>query len=110
MTPGLVGLAVATDYTILLISSFILGFFLLGAGAPIGFQYSAEVSFPAAVSTSQGLILLAGQISGILFILGMNKIGMIASLYIYILFAVIGVIICLLLKESPMIQSARDLE
>jgi len=110
MTPGLVGLAVATDYTILLISSFILGFFLLGAGAPIGFQYSAEVSFPAPESTSQGLILLAGQISGILFILGMNKIGMIASLYIYILFAVIGVIICLLLKESPMMQSAGDLE
>ncbi len=107
MIPGIVGLAVATDYTLLLISSFILGFFLLGAGAPIGFQYSAEVSFPAPESTSQGLILLAGQISGILFIIGMNKIGMIASLYIYIGFAVIAVIICLLLRESPMIKTAR---
>ncbi|MGD8836283.1 MAG: MFS transporter, partial [Desulfobacteraceae bacterium] len=73
--PGLVGLTFANHYLPLLTASFVMGFFLLGAGAPIGFQYSAEVTRPAPESTSQGLLLLLGQLSGIVFILGMNAIG-----------------------------------
>ena len=105
MTPGLIGLTVATGYITLLVSSFVLGFFLLGSCAPIGFQFCAEVSFPAPESTSQGLILLAGQISGIIFIFGMNRIGMIPSMFIFIGFSIIGIIISAMLKESPMIQA-----
>ncbi len=105
MLPGLIGLAVSTNYMILLISSFVFGFFLLGAGAPIGFQYSAEVSHPAPESTSQGLILLAGQISGIIFIVGMNKLGMIPSMKIFVGLSLLLVILGLIVKESPMIQT-----
>ncbi len=105
MTPGLVGLALLNGYIPLLISSFVLGFFLLGAGAPVGFQYSAEVTYPAPESTSQGLLLFAGQISGILFIVGMNSFGMIFSLMIFIIFALINIVISLLIKESEMIQT-----
>ena len=92
MTPGLIGLTVATGYIPLLVSSFVLGFFLLGACAPVGFQFCAEVSFPAPESTSQGLLLLAGQISGILFIIGMNRFGMIPFLIIFLVnFKVISI-------------------
>jgi MFS family permease len=103
--PGLIGFTVATGYVTLLVSSFILGFFLLGACAPVGFQYSAEVSFPAPESTSQGVLLLVGQISGIIFIFGMNRMGMIPFLVVFIGFSIVGIILSAMLKESPMIQT-----
>ncbi|MGZ5384882.1 MAG: MFS transporter, partial [Acidimicrobiia bacterium] len=71
MAPGLIGLAFAPSYPLLLLSSFVFGFFMMSA-YPLGFQYSAEISYPAPESTSQGIIMMAGQISGILFILGMD--------------------------------------
>ncbi len=70
-TAGLAGLTYATTYAVLLVFSFLFGFFLLSAG-PIGFQYGAEMTYPAPEGTSNGLLLLMGQISGILFILGMD--------------------------------------
>ena len=69
--PGLLGITFATSYWLLLVSSFVLGAFLLSSG-PIGFQYGAELTVPAPEGTSNGLLLLAGQVSGILFILGMD--------------------------------------
>ncbi len=104
--PGIIGLTFFTDYSLLLVSSFIFGFFLLGAGAPVGFQYCAEITYPAPESTSQGVILLAGQISGILFIIGMNIIGMIPSMMIFIGLVIVNVIISFLIKESEMIQES----
>jgi len=70
-TAGLIGVTYASTYSLLLISSFIFGFFLLSAG-PIGFQYGAEITYPAPEGTSNGLLLLMGQISGIIFILAMD--------------------------------------
>jgi MFS family permease len=70
-TLGLIGLTYVTHPVWLLISSFIFGFFLLSAG-PLGFQYGAEITYPAPEGTSNGLLLLMGQISGILFILALD--------------------------------------
>jgi len=106
MTPGLVGLTIFNDYVPLLFSSFVFGFFLLGAGAPVGFQYAAEVSSPSPESTSQGLLLLVGQISGILFIIGMNLFGMIPSMFVFILLALVTVFISSILNESPLIHNS----
>jgi len=72
-TLGLVGITFASIYWLLLVSAFIFGFFLLSAG-PVGFQYAAEVTYPTPEGTSNGLLLLMGQISGIVFILGMDII------------------------------------
>ncbi len=79
MVPGIGGLAFAEalastaagSYTMALAASFILGFFVMSAG-PIGFQYAADVSRPVQEATSQWLLLLAGQITGILFVGGMS--------------------------------------
>lgn len=60
--PGLIGLTYATSFWLLLVSGFILGFFLIST-APIGMQYAAEVSQPTPEGTSNGLIQLFGQAS-----------------------------------------------
>jgi Na+/melibiose symporter-like transporter len=107
MTPGLAGLALFNDYTLLLISSFILGFFLLGAGAPVGFQYCTEITCPAPESISQGLLLFAGQISGILFILFMNIAGTANALLVFFVLALINLGLSMALKESRIMLNAR---
>jgi FLVCR family MFS transporter 7 len=101
MIPGLVGLAWARDFTALVIASAMLGFFLLGGGAPIGFQYAAEISHPAPESTSQGLLLMVGQASGIALIIGMNKLGMLPSLWIFVGIGVAILMLTFALRESP---------
>ena len=70
-TLGLTGITFATSYWQLLASGMGLGFFLLSSG-PIGFQYGAEITYPASEGTSNGMLLLMGQISGIAFIFGMD--------------------------------------
>ena len=60
--PGLAGLAFATSYTILLISAFALGFFLVSI-LPVGMQYAAEITIPTPEGTSNSLIQLFGQAS-----------------------------------------------
>ncbi|HOO72807.1 MAG TPA: MFS transporter [Spirochaetota bacterium] len=102
MIPGVAGLAYATDYTTVLISSAIMGFFLLGAGAPVGFQYGAEVSYPSPESITQGLILLTGQISGIIFILIVNSAGIAAFMTASVVLSLGALAISLILRESPL--------
>jgi MFS family permease len=104
-TLGLVGITFATSYWLLLASAFALGFFLLAAG-PIGFQYGAEVTYPAPEGTSNGLLLVMGQIAGIVFILAMDMFkspetgSMSLSLVILIGLMLLGLLLCTRLRES----------
>jgi sugar phosphate permease len=107
MIPGLVGMTLVGSYGLMLASAAVMGFFLLGGAGPVGFQYAAEVSFPAPESLSQGIILLAGQVSGILFVVGMNIAGMTQFMVVFIFLAGINVFLASRLKESPMILSAQ---
>lgn len=68
---GLMGITWAHGFGLLAASALVLGFFLLSAG-PIGFQYGAELTTPIPEGTSNGLLLLVGQVSGILFIFAMD--------------------------------------
>jgi cyanate permease len=70
-TLGLAGITFATNYPLLLLSGTVFGFFLLSSG-PIGFQYGAEVTYPVSEGTSNGFLLMMGQVSGIAFIFGMD--------------------------------------
>ncbi|HMK08608.1 MAG TPA: MFS transporter [Anaerolineales bacterium] len=70
--PGLAGVAFARTPAGLDAAAFLFGFFLLSSG-PIGFQYGAEIGRPTPEGTSNGLLLLMGQISGILFIFAMDS-------------------------------------
>ena len=106
--PGLLGVTFATSYGLLLASAFVLGAFLLSSG-PLGFQYGAEVTFPAPEGTSNGLLLLAGQISGIAFILGMDALksassgSMTVSLVILTGLMAVALLLATQLRESKML-------
>ncbi|MCB9787648.1 MAG: MFS transporter [Deltaproteobacteria bacterium] len=105
-TPALVGLTLAAGYVPLLIASAVLGFFLLGGGAPVGFQYAAEVSYPAAESVSQGIILLVGQLSGIVFILAINALGILPLMWVFAALSLTTVAIAIALRESPRVGTS----
>ncbi len=99
MLPGLIGLTVFSSFIPMLISAFVFGFFIMSAG-PIGFQYGAEKSYPAPESTSQGIILLVGQVSGIVFVFGVNKLGVLVAMISFIILTVFNVFLSTRLKES----------
>lgn len=106
LLPGLAGMTFATGLPLLLASGFALGFFLLSAG-PIGFQYAAEITYPAPEGTSNTLLIVAGQISGILFIFGMDALkdsgsgSMTLPLLILAGLSAVCLVLALLLRESP---------
>ncbi len=113
--PGLAGLTFLTSFPLLLAASFVLGFASMSAG-PIGFQYGAELAHPAPESTTQGLMMVAGQISGVLFIYGMHAFraetgSMTPFLVFFIVATVLNAIICTRLSEpvltSPQSQPAE---
>ncbi|WP_167604909.1 MFS transporter [Maribellus sediminis] len=99
MLPGLIGLTLFSAFVPMMISAFIFGFFIMSAG-PIGFQYGAEKSYPAPESTSQGIILLMGQVSGILFVFGLNKTGVFVAMLSFVLLTVFNVFVSTRLRES----------
>ncbi len=116
--PGVLGLSLtgyfihntAVIYDIALASAFILGFFIMSAG-PVGFQYAAEISYPAPESISQGLLLWVGQISGLLFVAGMsirNNFYLNAWMILFSILMPVVVVLTLMTKESPMIITEKD--
>jgi MFS family permease len=112
LIPGLIGITYSTSYWLLLASGFTFGFFLLSAG-PIGFQYAAEITHPAPEATSNTLLLVMGQISGIIFIFGMDALkapasgAMTASLLILAALTAGSAILAGLLAESPVYERER---
>ncbi len=106
LIPGLIGMTYSTSYWLLLASGLIFGFFLLSAG-PIGFQYGAEITRPAPEGTSNSLLIVMGQISGIVFIFAMDALkspatkAMTVSLLGLAALTVITVILATFLRESP---------
>jgi cyanate permease len=106
-TLGLIGITFATNYALLLTSGATLGFFLLSSG-PIGFQYGAEITYPASEGTSNGLLLLIGQISGIAMIFGLDSFkstlngSMTKPLFFLIGLMAVSIFLSTLLKESSL--------
>lgn len=112
-TVGLTGITFATNYWLLLTSGMVLGFFLLSAG-PIGFQYGAEITYPASEGTSNGMLLLMGQVSGIAFIFGMDSLksastgSMTRSLIVLIGLMILSIMMSFRLKESKILSRMQD--
>ena len=111
-TLGLTGITFFTNYYLLIMSAFLLGFFLLSAG-PIGFQYGAEIGRPTPEGTTNGLLLLMGQISGIAFIFGMDSFkvaatgSMTPSLVALMILMLVSLFISTRLRESKLLEAGR---
>ena len=105
---GLAGVTFAASNGWLLFSAFVMGFFLLASG-PIGFQYGAEIARPTPEGTSNGLLLLMGQISGIAFIFGMDVFkvpatgSMTPSLIVLIGLMLVSLLVSTRLHESGLL-------
>jgi len=102
--PGLLGLAFAEQFWVLLVSAFAFGFFLVGA-SPIGMQYATEVTFPTPEGTSNGLIQLCGQAS-VLVVFIMEVVSgadgsFTASLLITVALMIISVLLISRMKDPP---------
>jgi cyanate permease len=106
---GLAGICFATSYWLLMFSGVVLGFFLLSSG-PIGFQYGAEVTYPISEGTSNGFLLMMGQISGIAMIVLMDVFkdpvtgSMTKPLLAMLGLMVVAVLVSLWLKESKLLS------
>jgi sugar phosphate permease len=113
LLPGLMGITFAESYGLLLISGFAFGFFLLSAG-PIGFQYGAEITHPAPEGTSNSLLIVMGQVSGIAFIMGMDALKSPAtkSMTVPLLgqagLTVVALVLAALVRESPIQAKATS--
>ncbi len=80
---------------------------------PIGFQYAAEITYPTPEGTSNGLLLLMGQISGIIFILGMDSFKAIETgsmtfpLTVLIGLMVLSLFFCLKLRDAKTLMGTK---
>jgi MFS family permease len=109
--PALWGLVLAPSgcYALGIGAMALLGFALMSAG-PIGFQYAAETTAPAPESASQGLLLLAGQVSGLVFTAGMSAGGKSAVRPWLLGFALAALAMTLMstrLRESPAVSPRK---
>jgi len=107
--PGLIGIIYASSYWPMVISIIALGFFMVGL-APVGYQYAAEITYPAPEGTSNGLLVLAGQVS-VVFVYAMEALKSVDgsftnSLLMLLGFMIVGVIFLSMIKESTMIGEA----
>lgn len=106
--PALLGITFAGSYALMAASMALLGFFLFSL-APVGYQYAAEITYPAPEGTSNGLLNLAGQAS-VVFIYFMealkNSDGTFTnSLVILVVLTAICAVLAMLLTESALVRS-----
>ncbi|MEW6441281.1 MAG: MFS transporter [bacterium] len=104
---GLAGLGFAGSYALLLASVAVYGFFNMG-GSSVTYQYAAELSYPAPEATSQGLLIWVGQISGVIFIYGLDMFrtgsgAMTPFLVVMMVLTLLVLAPMFRMRESPMV-------
>ncbi len=99
--PGMIGITFAQQYWLIAVSMVATGFFLMSL-APIGYQYAAEITYPAPEGTSAGLLNLAGQIS-VVFIYAMDAMKDSNGTFTFSL----SILIALMVVGSLMIAALR---
>ncbi|MHA1300275.1 MAG: MFS transporter [Candidatus Helarchaeota archaeon] len=72
-TTTLFGISFSTDPIILAILGFIFGFGLVSS-SPVALEFAVDVTKPVPEATSNGILMMVGQIGGILFILGLEDL------------------------------------
>jgi len=110
LTPLYLGMTLISSFTLLVIVAGAAGFIVMGL-APILFQHGAEVAYPAKEGTSFGLILLMGQVSGVLFVLLFEALGdanMTVPMLIAVALTALEIPLSAMMKESNTLLGIRD--
>ena len=74
---GAVGLALfifARGFGLMLVAAVLYGFFIVGA-APLMLTFAAEAAYPTSEGTSEGLLMWAGNVAGVVFLGGAGLFG-----------------------------------
>jgi MFS family permease len=108
--PFLVGMVIFNSYLPLMVTIFLLGFFMMGI-LPVAAQYGTEMCYPAPEGTSGGMLTLAGQIS----VVGITAMGWFneatgsfnPTLLVLAALMVVSAGLVLLMKESKLMQQAQ---
>jgi MFS family permease len=109
--PAMLGLTFFQSPILVMVSSFLLGFFLLG-GSPVAIQYATEICYPAPEGTSMGIFTLIGQIS----VVGISLMGwsysrsnsFTPSMVVITIMLALGLLIVTRVRESQMIQDLAE--
>lgn len=109
LVPFYLGLTFIPSFIFVSIVAFLTGFTVMGV-APILFQHGSEIAYPIQEGTSLGVVLLMGQISGVLFVAGFellsSKLGsIILPMLLIVIMSAIEIPIALGMKESKINSS-----
>lgn len=70
MVVGIIGFAlfmVANSFPVMVVAAVLYGLFCIGV-SPVVMTYSAEVAYPTSEGTSEGLLMFAGNVGGVVFL------------------------------------------
>ncbi|MHA1342277.1 MAG: MFS transporter [Promethearchaeota archaeon] len=101
-TPIVLLLATLRQLQIIYIFCFIFGFMMVSC-LPVGLTYAAEITYPRPEETSAGILIVSGQISGILFLL----IPIDPYLYYVAVLFIIGLIFSFLIHDTSWHEEKR---
>ena len=96
----LLGFTGAGDFVLTLILAFIFGFILVPA-LPVGLTYAAEITHPVPEESSNGVLMMFGQLGGIIFLI-MPDMILFAGVF------GIAAIVSLLMKDSDAYKVKND--
>jgi len=102
--PLLFGFTFVALYPLLIVIAVILGFCVMST-LPIGLEFAAEQTAPIPEGTSNGLLIMMGQIGGIVLILSFidfTAANIYIAMIILALLLAVGFVLCLILREKPL--------
>ncbi|MHA1646847.1 MAG: MFS transporter, partial [Promethearchaeota archaeon] len=85
--------------------AFAYGFFF-DAALPVGLTYGAEITYPALEESSNGILMMLGQIGGIILLAVPSS----ALMYVVTGLLVISLIFSIFLKDTPWYEAQRKLK
>lgn len=108
LIPLYLGLTYIKNFTLLCMVAGAAGFVVMGV-APVLFQHGSEVAYPVREGTSLGVILLMGQISGILFVYIFESLSgacgsVILPMLIIIIISAVQLPFAFTMKESDLVK------
>ncbi|MFX0085561.1 MAG: MFS transporter [Candidatus Hodarchaeota archaeon] len=99
-TPLTLFLGITDDFVLAIILAFIFGFILVPA-LPVGLTYAAEITHPVPEESSNGVLMMFGQLGGIIFLI-------MPDMLLFTVIFLIAAIVSLLMKDSDAYKMKND--
>ena len=112
LVPLYLGLTFISNFYLLIVIAGVAGFSIMGV-APILFQHGSEVAYPIQEGTSLGIVLLMGQISGVIFVflfetLSKSFHSIIPPMLAIVVITAMQIPIIFKMSESPLLKRSAN--